>query len=155
MADPSISDAGKFFTTAGLYGDANVAGSGTDNAERTCPGVDRLGFGSAKLVVSGRTDCAAGQTVKVTAKIADADDNGSGSPGAYGSDTTLESAVTIVDGAGSAQVFTHEYDIDLTAYKQWLQFKLTVDMSDANTKVCNWSAVLVLGGARVLPATAN
>ena len=153
MLAASSQDFGSLFKAVGLYGDTMVAAGAGDNTERTTDAVDTNGFASGEVIVTGRTTCAVGETLKLTLKVAEADDDGSGSPGAFGADATLVDAAVILNGSASAQAFAYEKKIDLTASrKRWLKFKLTLDLSAGGVDVCQWGSALILGGAKILPA---
>lgn len=147
MSHGQLRDIGAYLSTKAVAGGSLTAAGTGDATEVTSGAIDRKDFASAVLALCGRTTAANGETLKFTVKIADSDDGVS-----FSSDTTLLNAVTVVAGAVSAQFFAYELDLDLFAYKRYLRFKLTPDLSAAGTDVAAWGAALVLGGANVLPA---
>lgn len=147
MANPNVSNVGALLKAGAVYGGTLTAGGAGDATEVTSPGVDRLGFGSGVLVIAGRTNAAASETLKVTVKISDSADNSS-----FGSDTTLATAVTIATGGASAQSFVYELNLNLASYRRYVRFKITPDLSASGTDTAQWGAAIVLGGAVQKPA---
>jgi hypothetical protein len=142
MANPNVSNIASFIAAKAVYGGTLTAAGTGDNTEVTSLGVDRLGFGSAVLVVAGRSSAAVGETLKFTVKISDSDDNSS-----FSSDTTLATTVTVLAGGASPQSFVYELTLDLAAYKRYVRFKLTPDLSASGTDTAQYGATLVCGGA--------
>jgi len=60
--------------------------------------------------------------------------------------------VTVATGVLTAINGTYEYVLDLAAYKQFLRFKVTMDLSAGATDTFVYGAALVLGGADRMPA---
>ncbi len=136
-----------FYTQKAVYGGTLTAAGTGDNTEVTSDAIDRGTSDSAQLVVSGRTNCAASQTLKFTTKIAESDDGLS-----FGSDTTLENAVTYVVGAASPQNFCVRLDLAVKGRKRYIRIKLTPDLSAGSTDTAQWGACVILGGSDSLPA---
>ncbi|MCP3163330.1 hypothetical protein [Myxococcus qinghaiensis] len=135
-----------FYKAVGVAGGALTAGGTGDAAEVTSGAVDRNGFDSAQLLLTGSTNCAAGQTLKATVKLAESEDGT-----AFGADETLANAVTVVAGGAAPQAFCLRVDLRVANRKRFLRMKVTPDLSAASTDTAQWGAALVLGGADEFP----
>ena len=136
----------------GLTAQAGVAAGTGDNTELTSAAIDRMiaggaGFQGAAFVANYVTTLTAAATLKITVKIADSDDGST-----FGSDTTLATAVTLATGAQTALAGAYELGIDLSSYKRYLRFKVTMDLSAGSADTFVYGAGLVLSGSDVLPA---
>jgi hypothetical protein len=156
MADPRRNNIGAFVAVRPIYGDTMTAAGTGDNTERTSGDLNVQDHGSGSVVIAGRTNCAAGQQLNATIKVAFAPDNGSGAAGTYGTETTILNATKILDGSASAQNFAYKQDVDFDQYRvagdKFARVKITLDLSAGATDTAQWGASLVCGGARTLPA---
>lgn len=147
MANPNVSEIGAMIKAFKLYGATQTAAGAGDNTEVTTSSVDRSGYGSGVFVFAGRSNAATNETLKLTLKISDSDDDST-----FSADTTLKSAVTVYSGGASAGNFVYEVDIDLAKYKRYIRFKLTPDLSASGTDTAQWGAAFIAGGAVTKPA---
>lgn len=131
-----------------------TAGGAGDNTEVTSTAVDTDNALSAKLVVAGKAVLAAGKSLFVTVKIADATKSDLSDVSA---DTTISNAVKVVTSSGGGTVyFAAEKKIDLAATglkNRYLRFKITPDLDAANTDTAIVVATLELAGERIKPVT--
>ncbi|WP_338865171.1 hypothetical protein [Myxococcus stipitatus] len=135
-----------FYKAVGVAGGGLTAGGAGDAVEVTSGAVDRNGFDSAQLLFTGATNCAAGQTLKATVKVAESEDGTT-----FGADETLANAVTVVAGGAAPQSFCFRVDLRVANRKRFLRMRLTPDLSAASTDTAQWGAALVLGGADEFP----
>src|SRR5687768_9577573 len=98
MANPAVSNIGSMIKAACSAGGRLVAAGTGDDTEVTGVGVDRLGFGSAVLVISAHAVNTADEKLTIASiKISDSADNSS-----FGDDAEQLSAdVDLVTGTGS------------------------------------------------------
>lgn len=156
MASPQTNNFGAFCKAVCARGSRLVAAGAGDATEVTGNGVDRLGYGSAKLVIAAHANNTASQKLTLTSvKLAYAPDNGSGAPGSYGADAEqLGATVDLVTGTGD-NYGQYTLDIDLTGKDQWVRVKYTPDHTASGTDVAELTATFVLGGVqtpKALPA---
>ncbi|MCP3060969.1 hypothetical protein LXT21_19470 [Myxococcus sp. K38C18041901] len=142
----STQDFQVFYKAVGVAGGALTAGGAGDAVEVTGGAVDRNGFDFAQLLFTGTTNCAAGQTLKATVKVAESEDGVT-----FGPDETLANAVTVVAGATAPQSFCLRVDLRVANRKRFVRLKVTPDLSAAGTDTAQWGAALVLGGADEFP----
>jgi hypothetical protein len=140
-------DVGARLKSAAIYGGTLTAAGAGDATEVTSDGIDTDGFGSGVIVIAGRTNTASGQTLKFTVKVSESDDNSS-----YGADDVVANAVTVVNGAASAQNFVYEVDVKLVERrKRYVKIKITPDISTGSVDTAQWGAALVMGGSVTAP----
>jgi hypothetical protein len=147
-----VRDPASQMKAVGLTAQSGVAAGTGDNTELTSAAVDRMivggiGFLSGLFVINYLTTLTAAATLKATVKIADSDDGTT-----FGSDTTLASAVTLATGALTAAAGAYELGVDLSAYKQYVRFKVTLDLSASGTDTFVYGSGVILAGADRLPA---
>lgn len=135
-----------FYKAVGVAGGALTAGGAGDAVEVTSDAVDRDSFDSAQLLFTGRTTCAAGQTLRATVKLAESEDGT-----AFGADETLATDETVVAGGAAPQSFCFRVDLRVANRKRFLRLKVTPDLSAVGTDTAQWGAALVLGGADEFP----
>jgi hypothetical protein len=130
-----------------------VAAGAGDNTELTSAAIDRLpkglgGFLSALLCIGWKTSLTAAATLKLGVKISESDDGTT-----WGADEVLEvlATKTLSTGAQVNQDGVYELGLDLTKRKQYIRFKITMDLSAGATDVFVYSAVLVLFAPDKLP----
>lgn len=131
------------------FKDALVAGSGTDNTKVTnTDGIDRLGYNSAKLVISANATLAATETLDFDVELSQSEDDST-----YTTPVASYTAETLLTGAagGSTESGILELDIDLSGYDRYLKVGITGDLTASGTDTADWQAVLVLGGAQEVP----
>lgn len=130
--------------------DVTAAGSG-DNTEVSGPYIDRRGFLSAKLVIHYKAVLQQDETISIAANLQDADSTGGSGLGDFGN--AVANAVQATGGAGgSTEEGVVELDVDLSGAKQYVRAQFTPDLSASGTDTAIVSAVLILGGADVIPA---
>lgn len=152
MGFAQIRDLASFIKLNALTAQSGVAAGTGDNTELTSGAVDRciaggISYLSAVFSLFYLTTIASSQTLKLTLKISDSDDGSS-----FGSDTTLINASTIKSGAVTASYNAYELGIDLSKYKRYVRFKVTLDLSASGTDTFLYASGLILGGADALPA---
>jgi len=127
-----------------------AAGTG-DNTEVTSAAVDRkpqglAGYDAGVIAVNWKTSLTASQTLALTLKIEESDDNSS-----WGSPETLISAETQSTGAQTNLVGQRELNIDLRKRKRYVRFKVTMDLSAGATDTFVYGACIVLTDSDRLP----
>lgn len=147
MSDPKTANVGAELKCAVIGAARGVAAGAGDATEFVATGIDRLGYGSGKIVLAAHCNNTAAKKLQVTScKVAYAPDNGSGAPGSYGSDTeTLTAAQDIATGTGDAYGVV-SVDVDFTGKDRWVRVKFTPDSTATATDVFEIAAALLLGG---------
>lgn len=137
-----------------LVSQSGVAAGAGDNTELTTAAIDRMpqglaGFMAALLVLPYRVTQAGATTLKLGLKISESDDGV-----AFGADEVLEAIATKTLNTGPAAAVdgVYELGIDLSKRKQYIRFKITLDLSAAGVDTFVYGACLVLTGADKLPA---
>lgn len=149
----AMNDAGALARSAfGLGNTAVTAGGGGDATQADGAFIDRTGFSSMKVIVSYTTTLAAAETLSFAAAFRDATSSGGAAAGAYG--PTLASTV-VRTGAVTGGTGTVEFDIDLTGAREFVQARITPDLSRANTDTAAFSISYVLMGPDKAPVTAS
>lgn len=150
---PQTANIGAFLKAVCARGSRLVAAGAGDATEVTGNGVDRLGYGSGKLVIAAHANNTAAQKLTLTSvKLAYAPDNGSGAPGAYGADVEQLGATTdLVTGTGD-NYGQYTLNIDFSTKDRWVRVKYTPDHTAGATDVAELTATFILGGASNLPA---
>lgn len=128
-----------------------VAAGAGDNTEVDGEWIDRQGYLSASLVILFDAVLADGEDISIGANLQDAsDDQGTGAAD-YGA--AIASAVRATGGVGgSTEIGVVKVDFDLSGADRYVRAQFTPDLSAANTDTAIVSAILVLGGADVIPA---
>jgi hypothetical protein len=149
MASPQTNNFGAYCKAVCARGSRLTAAGAGDATEVTGNGVDRMGYGSGKLVIAAHANNTAAQKLTLTSvKLAYAPDNGSGAPGSYGSDVEQLSGTTdLVTGTGD-QYGQYTLDIDFTSKDKWVRVKYTPDHTAGATDVAELTATFVLGGVQ-------
>lgn len=150
MSDWKTANQGAELKSFCAIGGRQVAAGAGDAVELVAAGINRRGFGSAKLIIAAHSNNTAAQTLNLTSvKVAYAPDNGSGAPGTYGADVQLIAAPPFILTTGTGDVYGQfEQDLDFTAQDQWVRIKYTPDLTAGATDVAESVAVLVCGGAQ-------
>ena len=148
MSDWKTANQGAELKSFCARGSRLVAAGAGDATEVTGIGVDRKGYGSAKLVIAAHCINTAAQKLQLTSvKLAYAPDNGSGAPGSYGSDVEqLAAAFDLVVGTGD-NYGQYELDIDFTGKDQWVRVKYTPDSTAGSADLAEVTATFICGGA--------
>ena len=102
--------------------------------------IDRLNFMSAKLVIPYKVVLASAETFKLTVAIKHSDDLAS-----MGAATTLVSATTVATSTTENSVY--ELDIDLSQYKQYIQFGVLPKLSAGSVDKLSLGVVVLLDGS--------
>ncbi len=129
-------------------GTLTAAGAG-DATEVTSASIDRLGFDSVQLQVAIRTTCATAETMVLTVKISESDDDST-----FATAVVLASAVTVVTGGASAQTVIYSLNISMAGRARYFKILLTPNLSAAGTDTAQYGAVAILGGATDFPVSA-
>lgn len=103
--------------------------------------IDRSNFMSAKVIIPYKTVLAADETFKLTLAVKHSNDLDS-----MGAATTLVDAALIGTGVTTLEN-TYEYDLDLTEYKQYIQFGVLGKLSAADTDSLSLGVVVDLRGS--------
>lgn len=134
-----------------LTAQSGVAAGTGDNTELTSAAINRMpvgspGFLSMVLGVSYLTTVASAQTLKLTVKISESDDGSS-----WGADETLVNAATLETGVVTAKYAAYELGLDLSGRKQYVRFKLTMDLSAGSTDTFLYASTAILTGSSAYP----
>lgn len=128
-------------TVCAIGGRLVAAGAG-DATALVAAGIDRLGFGSGKLVIAGHCNNTATKKLQITSvKLAYSDDNSSWSADVE----QLAAAFDLCVGTGDAYG-QYELDIDFTQQKRYVRVTYTPDSTASATDLAETTATLVLGG---------
>lgn len=131
------------------FKDSLVAGSVTDDIKVTnTDGIDRLGYNSAKLIISANATLGATETLDFDVELSQSEDDST-----YTTPVASYTAETLLEGGagGSTESGILELDIDLSSYDRYLKIGITGDLSASDTDTADWQAVLILGGATEVP----
>lgn len=135
-------------------GVAVTAGGGGDATQFAGSWLDRSGYGSAKLVVHYRATLAQGATLSLAADVRDATSNAGAGAAVLG--TVLANAVVATGPTGGGTVRgTVELDVSFETARQFVQGRVTPDLSAANTDTAQIEFVWIMGGASRQPSTAR
>lgn len=148
----TVRDPASMTKAVGLSTQSGVAAGAGDNTELTSPAIDRMGTGlggfmAAIVAIAYTTTVAAAQTLKATVKVSGSDDGSTG----WTTDVVLANLVTLETGVVTAKCSAYELGVDLSAYKRFVRFKITLDLSAGATDVFVYGASLLLSGADKLP----
>lgn len=130
-------------TAFGLANTTGTAGGAGDNTQADAAWIDRLGFNSVKVVINYTTALSASQTLGFAAVFQDATSGAGAGAAAFGPSVALTTAAT---GAGT-RTGTVEYDLDLSAARQFIRARITPDLSAGATDTFAYTVTYVLGGA--------
>jgi len=122
----------------------NQSGDGTING---ATGIDRTGFHSAKLVLFVGAVTGTPTSFTVDCNLQESSDDGSAD--AYAD--IANSGVTQVTAASTIV----EQDIDLADVEKWIRPSIDVAFTGGTSPTVDVTAMIILGGADELPATAN
>jgi len=111
--------------------------------------IDRLGYGSAKIVFA--YDCVLTAAKKLSLALDFSDCATSG--GSYNVATTLYDGDVEAIAAASVTKKTWEYDLDLSGYERYVKVGSQVDLSHTSADRADYAVVVVLTGASVVPCT--
>jgi hypothetical protein len=147
MASPSIVNFGATCTgrACGLSS-ATAAGTG-DATAVTGATIDRLGFGSGKLVISYLTSLTAAKTLSYAVEYQDSADGST-----WNTAVAIQAATVAKTGAATAAVGRVEFNVNLNSLARYVRFNFTPDLSHSGTDTALSCAMFMLGGADTLPA---
>lgn len=150
MGAPHVSDIGSFIKAAACGGGRLVAGGTGDATAVTGATIDRLGYGSAKVVLVSRAVLAQAATLALAVEYQESS-NGSD----WDTAVALQASTTVATGGsgGSTELDITTFDIDLSGKKRYIRVNYTPNLSAANTDTAEATCALVMGGADTLPAT--
>lgn len=147
MAPPSITNFGAY-CTARVCGLTTATAAGTGDATAvTGATIDRLGFGSAKVVVSWKTSLTASQTLSLAIAYQDSADGST-----WNTAVAIQAATVMATGALTNSVDEVQFSLDMTSLARYVRINFTPDLSHSGTDTAVVGAVLILGGADTLPA---
>lgn len=136
-----------------LVSQSGVAAGAGDNTELTTAAIDRMpkglaGFMAALLTIPFRVTQAGATTLKLGLKISESDDGTN-----WGADQVLEDIATKTLNTGPAAAVdgVYELGLDLSKRKQYVRFKITMDLSAGAADTFVYGAALVLVSADKLP----
>ena len=138
------------FLKAKCVANARLVAAGTGDAtEVVSAAIDTKGYESCKIVIAGAVDSQTADKVlnNVYLKTQFCDTAG----GSYDTPTTLAGSTTVVSGTG-AQVGEQVADVNLAGNKRYMQVVYKPDSTASGTDTAQMAAIVVLGGANVLPA---
>ena len=153
MTPAMMKNIGKYITTIACGGARVTAAGAGDHTAVTGVSIDRRGYESVALIIAYLTTLTAAKTLKFAVEYQEADDNGAGAPGAWGTATSLQAATTAETGAQTAAVDEIRFNVDLSGKKRWIRFNFTPDLSHTDTDIADCFAVAVLGGAVEVPTS--
>jgi len=148
---------------AGRFGGtvAVTAGAGSDGAEVDGNWIDIKGYSSAKVVVAFAATLADTESITLAANVQDA--SASDGTGAADYGAVFASTLMVTSDGGTTEIGQAEFDIDFlggtqgaadgTCADQYIRVQFTPTMSASGTDTAVVTAVVVLGGADVEPAT--
>lgn len=112
------------------------------------------GYDACTLVATYLTTLASTKTLSFAIEVQEADDDGAGAAGTYGTATALQAATVAETGADTAKVGQVRLeDTGFKSRKQWVRYNFTPDLNAAGTDIFDVALVAILGGPDVLPAT--
>lgn len=147
MASPQKNDIGSYLKALACGASSAVAAGTGDATKVTGATVDRLGYGSAKLVVAYKTSLTAAKTLSFAVEYEESDDGSS-----WSSAVAIQASTVAETGALTDEVDELTFDLDLAARKRYVRYNVTPDLSHTSTDTVVFAATVVLGGARSLPA---
>lgn len=149
MGDPRTNNVGAYLKgVAGGGGRLVAAGTG-DATAITGQGIDRKGYGSAKVLVGYHATLADTKTLAVAAEVQYSADNSS-----FDTAVPLQTSTVAATGVNPTTAYygVVVFNIDLTAQKRYFRINVTPDLNASGTDVAEVVTSVVLGGADALPA---
>lgn len=146
-------DVGAYLKVRSVAAAALTAGGSGDNTAFSGTAFDKsaLGtfFGSGIAVVSGRAVLGEGETLSITVELLDG-------PAANTATAVYEEVaddVVVATGGsgGSTEHFMVQYKVPLDSMNQFVNVKVTPDLSRANTDTAVVHSGIVLGGPKTVP----
>lgn len=148
MAPPNKSNIKSYIKAVASVGGRLIAAGTGDATEVAGVGVDRLGYGSCVVVISGHANNTATKKLTFSSiKLSDSADNSSFATAVE----QLAAAVDVVTGTGD-QYGSYSFAIDLSAYRRYVKITATPEHTATGTDTAEWTGVLVLGGPSEKPA---
>jgi hypothetical protein len=144
--------------SAKACGAANgVAAGAGDNTAVTGASINRktpggIGFNACVLALAYKCVQAGATTFSLQVEVQEADDNGSGAPGAFGTATVLQASSVAQTGPGTVTGMLELADPNFASRKQWVRYNYTPDLSAGATDTFVTALSAILGGADILPA---
>lgn len=140
----------------GVLGAAQAAQTAGSEAEVTGVTIDRYALAnrcrSAALIVAGRATLTSGKTLAITANFQDSANDSDWTD--YGETTEVLTAEQVLDAAGgalAATAFSVELPINLVTARRYIRAQFTPVFSFTGTDTGEFAAVVILGGAEVMP----
>lgn len=127
-----------------------VAGGTGDNTEVVGQAIDTLGYGSAAIVIAAMVASQTADKILTNeyVKIQECATEG----GSYDAAEAINSTLTTICSGTGAQKGQQQVALNLAGRKRWVKVIYKPDSTALNTDVAEVAALLVLGGASVLPA---
>lgn len=147
MANPNVSNLAAFIKAVACGASTAVAAGAGDATAVTGATIDRLGYGSAKFIISYRTSLTAAKTLSYAAEYQESADGS-----AWDTATALQTSTVQETGALTNQVGKLAFDLDLAGKKRYVRFNFTPDLSHTSTDTVDNAATAILGGPVVKPA---
>ena len=123
-------------------GRALAAGTG-DATKVTSPDIDRLGYMSGTLLISGQATLQYAKTLSFTIDIQDC----STADGTFASYSAVAKTAYVTGASGgSTAYFTIPVDVNLEGADRYLNIDITPDLSATGTDTATWAAAMVLAG---------
>jgi hypothetical protein len=136
-------------TAYGLYnvyyaGSGRALAAGTGDATKvTSIDIDRLGYMSGTLVISGQATLQEAKTLSFTIDIQDC----STADGTFASyKAVAKTAYATGDSGGSTDYFCIPVDVNLEGADRYLNIDITPDLSATGTDTATWAATMILAG---------
>lgn len=153
MGSPNINNSGALQRSVACGAASAVAAGAGDATKVTGATINRATYnypGSAKLCISYLTSLTAAKTLSFAVEYEESSDGSS-----WDTAVAIEAATVVATGALTASVGQREYDLDLSARKQYVRYNVTPDLSHTSTDTVVFAANAILGGARSLPASGS
>src|SRR5574343_573257 len=144
-------DIGNYIKGRHCYMTGTLTAGSTDNVAKTGDSIDRLSnygmAGSCKVVLQYYATIAASETATVDLTIQDSDDNSN-----WNTAETLQTNLAVASGLiTNVDGLVDCGNYDLSAYKRYIRFNSTVDLSASGTDTIAYSLAAILGGYDTLP----
>jgi len=127
-----------------------VAGGAGDGVEVTGTTIDRLGYGSASIVIVAVATLQASETLKLTVTEQQSADNST-----WDSATSFIAETTYLTGesGGSTDVAVSQTAVNFAGKKRYVRYNITPQLSAGGTDTAAFGATAIKGGAQTKPAS--
>ncbi len=126
-----------------------VAAGAGDNVANTGAGIDRQGFNSAVVVLTGLSALADTKTLSLAVEYQTSTDDST-----YATAVALQASTVVATGdtGGTNETSVTAFDIDLASFPRYFRVNFTPDLNATGTDEAIVTCAVLLGGADVLPA---